>query len=187
MPEHVSMERNVREWAVAEASPAELTLCVRGMRGDSSTTELMRFVDSRDFGGEYDFLHVPMDFRSKKCFGYAFINFVSPAAAKRFVQEVAFGGLSKFAAGSEMNAIPSKRQGLAECLISWYRSHSRSVRSVEVFPFVRPLHSTAPVNPYLEIQPNRPRATDIPIPAFVPRHGAAADLLELRADVHRLS
>merc|ERR1719424_1150782 len=145
------MEKDVRDWAFAEASPGELTFCVRGLRRDSgaTTVALKALIDATGLCGEYDFLHVPTDFRSKEGFGYSFINFVNPGAARRFQGAVAAGVLSRFAAGSgAMHATPSKRQGLAECLISWFRGHSRSVRSADVFPFVRPLHPTTPVNPH---------------------------------------
>ncbi|CAK0891238.1 unnamed protein product, partial [Prorocentrum cordatum] len=160
------MEWNVRSWAVTVASSAEVTLCVLGLRGGSTTTALMAFMDSVGLRGEYDFLYAPSDFRSKRGFGYAIANFLSSSAAKRFVQLISFGGLSKFAAGSDIRVTPSKTQGLAECLLSWYRSHSRSVRSAKLFCFVRPLNAIMPVNPYLEMPPSIPRAMDVPIPAF---------------------
>jgi len=182
------MMRDVREWAVAEASPTELTLCLRGMRSDVdslTTTALKHFMDSTDFCGDYDFLHVPRDFGSKKCFGYSFINFTNPDAAQRFTRVVAEGMLSQFAATGPkvMRAIPSKKQGLAECLISWFQGHSRSVRSAEVFPFVRPLNPTVPINPYLEmsLQSSRPRSGDIPVP-FARCHGYVAGLQQWKED-----
>ncbi|CAK0846199.1 unnamed protein product [Prorocentrum cordatum] len=96
-------------------------------------------------------------------------TFLSAAAAERFVQLIVLGGLSGFAAGSALRVFPSKKQGLAECLLSWCRGHSRSVRSAKVFPFVRPLNATMLVNPYLEMPPSGPPAMDVPIPAFVSR------------------
>lgn len=174
MFEQRSMERRIRVWAVTEASSDEVTISVHGLRGGSTTRALMTVIDSMGFDGECDFVHVPTHFRSKTNFGFAFVNFRSSSAATRFVKLVAFGGLSGFAAGP-LRASPSKKQGLAECLLTWCRSHSRSVRSAEVFPFVRPLHATMLVNPYLKIPPSGPRVTDIPMPAFASRSGGRAD------------
>ncbi|CAK0846378.1 unnamed protein product [Prorocentrum cordatum] len=189
MPLDARMVRDVREWALAEASPTEVTLCLHNMRCDTeslTTTALKHLVDSTDVCGEYDFLHVPMDFVSKKCLGYSFINFTSPDAAQRFTRVVAEGMLSQFAAAGPkvMRAIPSKKQGLAECLISWFRGHSRSVRSAEVFPFVRSLSPTVQINPYLEmsLQLRRPRSGDIPMPAFARCHGAEAGFQQWKED-----
>jgi len=159
------MERKVLDWAAARASHAEQTLCVRGMRDDSTTMALTRFIESSMFGGEFDFLHVPIDFRSKKSIGYAFINFPHLDTARRFAEFIKAGWCSGFAANSDMHAVPSRKQGLAECLISWCQSHSRSVRSPEVFPFVRSLNPNMPVDPRVYLW--TPNTEDIPMPAFV--------------------
>jgi len=172
------MERKVRAWAVAEASHAEQTLCVRGLRDDSTTMALMDFIESRGYQREFDFLHVPVDFQSKKCLGYAFINFSNLDAARRFAQVVKAGWCSRFAADSDIHAVRSRKQGLAECLISWCQGHSRSLRDPEVFPFVRALNPYKPVDPRPYIW--MPAPEDIPMPAFV---RSQEGVLHSRADM----
>merc|ERR1719291_971996 len=38
------------------------------------------------FRGKYDFIYMPMDFKTKACTGYAFANFVTPEDCLRFTE-----------------------------------------------------------------------------------------------------
>lgn len=64
--------------------PSELTtVMLRNLPDIYSRHGLELLLDSRGFQGEYDFIYMPMNFRTKASFGYAFANFVSNSSAKR--------------------------------------------------------------------------------------------------------
>jgi hypothetical protein len=71
------------------------------MPNNYSRDMLLELLDSEGFSGQYDFLYLPMDFQTKACLGYAFINLVSAAAAMRFWRT--FDGYTRW-------AIPSRKQ-----------------------------------------------------------------------------
>jgi hypothetical protein len=67
-------------------------------------------IDDAGFAGQYDFLYVPMDFMSRACYGYAFVNFTQPSDADRFWNT--FNGFSQW-------AFPSRKT----CRTFWSKPH----------------------------------------------------------------
>jgi len=58
------------------------TVMLRNLPGSYTRNSLQRLLDVKGFQGLYNFMYMPMNFRSKASFGYAFVNFVSNATAK---------------------------------------------------------------------------------------------------------
>merc|ERR1712019_66359 len=56
--------------------------------------------DTEGFAGQYDFVYLPIDFETRACLGYAFINMTSSSAAMRFWR--VFDGFSRW-------SIPSRK------------------------------------------------------------------------------
>lgn len=83
------------------AGEPRTTVMLRNMPNNYSRAMLLELLDSEGFSGQYDFLYLPIDFQTKACLGYAFINLVSPAAAMRFWRT--FDGYTRW-------AIPSRKQ-----------------------------------------------------------------------------
>ncbi len=58
------------------------TLMLRNLPNDYTRAMLLELLDSSDLAGEYDFAYLPIDFNRKTNLGYAFVNYVSQAAAE---------------------------------------------------------------------------------------------------------
>lgn len=75
----------VEEAGQPEVAPEQLTTCMmRNLPQDYDRELLRRLIESQGFGGKYDFLYVPYDFRRKAIQGFAFVNLVSPEDAANF-------------------------------------------------------------------------------------------------------
>lgn len=72
------------EPAVVEVEEEKTTVMLRNVPYNVSRDSVTKMMDDAGFNGLYDFIYMPIDFRSKSGFGYAFINLVSNAAAEQF-------------------------------------------------------------------------------------------------------
>jgi hypothetical protein len=75
------------------------TVMLRNVPYNVTRDSVTKMMDDAGFKGEYDFIYMPIDFRSKSGFGYAFINLVSCAAAERFFAH--FNGFGDWAIKSQ--------------------------------------------------------------------------------------
>ena len=87
------------------------TLMVRNIPTRFTSLTLADILKEYGFDKTFDFFYLPMDFKTKKNCGYAFINFVNRQNAIRFI--TTFQGMQLKASTSlkSLNIIPSKRQG----------------------------------------------------------------------------
>lgn len=67
-------------WAVGV--PDFTTVQVQGIREGMCRQEFVNVLNTSGFVGQYDFVYVPMDYRSGKNLGTATINFITPAVAR---------------------------------------------------------------------------------------------------------
>jgi len=67
-------------------NPGYTTVMLRNIPNRYTRDMLVERLNST-FRGQFDFVYLPIDFNSKCNVGYAFINFRTPAACQRFVQE----------------------------------------------------------------------------------------------------
>jgi len=82
------------------------TVMLRNLPNNYSRDMVAALLDGEGFAGLYDFLYLPMDFKTQACLGYAFVNLVAPGTLRRFWK--AFTGYSKW-------AFPSKKV----CCVTW--------------------------------------------------------------------
>lgn len=57
-------------------------MMLRNLPGRYTRNSLQSLLDRKGFSGLYNFIYMPMNFRSKASFGYAFVNFISNSTAK---------------------------------------------------------------------------------------------------------
>lgn len=89
------------------------TMMLRNLPEVLTRAMLLEMLDSNGFKACYDFAYLPIDFGSRSCFGYAFVNLVSEEEASRFMEY--FQGFSQWAVPSDKTASvdwSGKRQGL---------------------------------------------------------------------------
>jgi len=92
-----------------EAAP-RTTLMLRNLPDGFTRADLLSLLHDQGFAGRYDFLYMPIDFRTHVALGYAFVNMVAPLDAIRLREQLdGFTGWS----------MPSTRA----CNTSWSQPH----------------------------------------------------------------
>jgi len=86
------------------------TVMLRNMPNNYNRKMLLQMMDGEGFAGQYNFVYMPIDFKSRASLGYAFINMVSPEAAQKFWG--VFDGYSKW-------VLPSRKMSK----VSWSSPH----------------------------------------------------------------
>jgi len=61
---------------------APTTLVLQKLPKSLDRASLLAFLDMHGFRGQYDFLYLPLDYKTRLSLGFAFVNFVSNAAAR---------------------------------------------------------------------------------------------------------
>merc|ERR1719410_1359358 len=80
-------------------SPPKTTVMMRNLPAGLTRAALLELLEGEGFEGSFDFVYLPMDFASKVCLGYAFVNFISASDAERCWQ--VFEGFTDWGMGSE--------------------------------------------------------------------------------------
>lgn len=73
--------------AWAQSRP-RTTVMLRNLPERFTRSMLTNLLDKEGFGAVYDFVYMPMNFRTKASFGYAFVNVVTPDEACRLCQQL---------------------------------------------------------------------------------------------------
>jgi hypothetical protein len=116
----VTVPRRSRAWSTNDVgqgdadehgSDAEKTTAMlRNLPNNYSRAMLLELIDSQGFAGQYDFVYLPMDFKSHASLGYAFVNLLTPQLAKQFWNKLD---------GFHQWAVPSQKV----CSMSWSHPH----------------------------------------------------------------
>ena len=87
---------------------------VRNIPTRYTSISLIETLKEHGFDKTFDFMYLPMDFKTKKNVGYAFINFINCEYKLKFID--AFQGLQLKATTSQksLDIIPSRRQGFLD-------------------------------------------------------------------------
>jgi len=100
------------------------TVMIRNMPNNYTRKMILDLLDVQGFAGKYDFVYLPIDFETKACLGYAFINLIDAVTAIQFWS--VFDGFSCWSIPSRKVAGVSwsgPHQGL-EAHIERYRNSS---------------------------------------------------------------
>mmetsp|Transcript_56889 Transcript_56889/g.123079 ORF Transcript_56889/g.123079 Transcript_56889/m.123079 type:complete len:341 (-) Transcript_56889:155-1177(-) len=125
--------------AVASTSAAGLpdlasqktTVMLRNLPDGFSREEVMDILKAEGFGNRVDFIYVPMNFRNKASFGYAFVNLVSPEAAEKCRER--FEGFKAW-----------PRQSEKICEVSWSDMHQGLEAHVDRYRNSPVMHESVP-------------------------------------------
>jgi RNA recognition motif-containing protein len=85
----------VKQTSDVENDMHKTTVMLRNMPNNYNRDLLLELLDREGFACQYDFIYLPIDFESRACKGYAFINLRDPATALRFFRT--FEGYTKWA------------------------------------------------------------------------------------------
>lgn len=99
------------------------TVIVHNLPNNYNRAMLLSLFDTEGFGGLYDFVYLPIDFKTQTCLGYAFVNLVEPSMVRKFWKK--FDGYERWAFSSKKVCSVSRcnvqHQGL-EANIERYRN-----------------------------------------------------------------
>jgi len=73
---------------VDDDTVVKTTMMLRNIPNKYTQKMLLEYLESNGFRGTFDFFYLPIDFRNRCNVGYAFINFVAPEHAKRFLKSL---------------------------------------------------------------------------------------------------
>merc|ERR1719469_545856 len=82
------------------------TVMLRNLPNNYTREMLMDLMAKEGFGNAYNFLYLPIDFKTQAALGYAFVNLTHPSVAEQFWK--VFDGFSRW-------SVPSRKL----CLVSW--------------------------------------------------------------------
>jgi len=103
---------------------------MRNVPNDYTRTRLVELLHAEGFGGTYDFVYLPVDFRSSSGLGYAFINFLSLDISERFRQH--FTGFNRWSVASDK-----------VCQVTWSSLQGREAH-IERFRNSPVMHESVP-------------------------------------------
>ena len=116
------------------------TYMIRNIPTRFTSVTFVRLLEDYGFGDTFNFFYLPMDFRSGKNMGYAFINFVDAEVGVRFESKFHSRRLPVSTSKKVIEISPSRRQGLMDN-IALFRT-SDLLNSVSL-PHYKPLIATA--------------------------------------------
>eukprot|EP00439_Symbiodinium_sp_Y106_P085374 s813_g28.t1 len=107
------------------------TVMLRNLPNNYCRSMILALLDKEGFEGKYNFLYLPIDFRTRACMGYAFVNLVDPAHVPDFWAK--FSGYSNW-------LVRSKKL----CGVSWSEPHQGLESHVERYRNSPIMHESVP-------------------------------------------
>jgi hypothetical protein len=119
--------------AVPEQDPdaPKTTVMLRNMPNNQTRKMLLELLDREGFQAEFDFVYLPMDFKTRASLGYAFVNFTSAETANRAFST--FDGFTRW-------PIPSRKV----CGVGWSGPHQGFEAHVDRYRNSPVMHEEVP-------------------------------------------
>jgi len=115
----------------SEQDDQRTTVMLRNLPNNYTRAMLVELLESNGFGGTYNFLYLPIDFKTQAALGYAFIDLASPGLVPAFWS--AFGGFSAW-------CVPSRKQ----CFVSWCEPNQGLEAHIERYRNSPVMHESVP-------------------------------------------
>lgn len=114
-------------------SPLEdcTTVMLRNLPNNYTRAMLLNMLDGEGFAGFYDFIYMPIDFKSQACLGYAFVNLADSSSVPTFWST--FNGYAKW-------VLPSRKV----CSVSWSSPHQGLQAHVDRYRNSPVMHTSVP-------------------------------------------
>mmetsp|Transcript_43848 Transcript_43848/g.81886 ORF Transcript_43848/g.81886 Transcript_43848/m.81886 type:complete len:365 (+) Transcript_43848:56-1150(+) len=107
------------------------TVMLRNLPNNYTRSMVCTMMDKEGFKGQYDFLYLPIDFRSKANLGYAFVNLAHENKVQEFWQT--FDNYTKW-------VLPSAKV----CSVSWSGPHQGQLAHIERYRDSPIMHGSVP-------------------------------------------
>jgi hypothetical protein len=107
------------------------TVMLRNLPNNYTQAMIFDLLDAEGFAGSYDFLYLPIDFRTHSALGYAFVNLVSSEEAERLKQR--FQGFTEW-------SLPSSKV----CSAAWSQPHQGLDAHIERYRNSPLMHESVP-------------------------------------------
>jgi RNA recognition motif-containing protein len=115
--------------------PETTTVMVRHIPTRFTSSSFLEVLSECGFSATFDFFYLPMDFRTGKNMGYAFLNFTIPYFAQLFAHMFHNTRLGFTSSSKVLYISASRRQGLRENIELFRNS---DLLSSESFPYFKP-------------------------------------------------
>merc|ERR1740122_466438 len=110
---------------------ARTTVMLRNLPNNYTRAMLTEMLETEGFGDAYDFLYLPIDFRTQAALGYAFVNLLDSDTVQRFWSY--FDGFTNW-------ALPSKKSSF----VSWCEPHQGLQAHIERYRNSPVMHASVP-------------------------------------------
>eukprot|EP00927_Polykrikos_kofoidii_P072892 TRINITY_DN68967_c0_g1_i1.p1 TRINITY_DN68967_c0_g1~~TRINITY_DN68967_c0_g1_i1.p1 ORF type:complete len:442 (-),score=50.58 TRINITY_DN68967_c0_g1_i1:140-1354(-) len=107
------------------------TVMMRNLPNGFQRDHLLALLDKENFSRTFDFAYLPFDFSTGNTLGYAFVNLVSPALARRFIDH--FEGFTGWSMKSDK-----------VCTVSWSSPNQGLAQHIERYRSSPVMHASIP-------------------------------------------
>lgn len=120
-------------WETAKEPHTNTTVILHHLPDRYTRTDLIQTLNDEGFAGLYDFVYVPMDFKTKACKGYSFVNLIDGEQAQHFIDRFHGRYWSSSKSSRACKATPSRLQGLAANITRYQNSPLMSREVPDLF------------------------------------------------------